>query len=137
MHQPESRQTPVSCRILLAEDEVLIRHDLAQRLRLAGLEVVEARNADEAMALLAIGAAPFLLITDVHPGPNDGLHLARFARLWNSEIKIIVVSGRITEAEVSGLADAAFAKPFDAVALVAKVQDMIELGRDGREQDVA
>jgi len=138
MDQSERRRTAASPQILLAEDEILIRHDLAQRLRLAGYHVVEARNAKEAIALLAAVTAPLLLITDVHMASAfDGVGLARFARSRNPEIKIIVMSGHLTESKVSDLADAAFAKPFDLAGMVAKVQDLIGLARDGREQEVA
>jgi DNA-binding NtrC family response regulator len=138
MRQPEGRPTAVSSQILLAEDEVLIRHDLAQRLRLAGYTVVEARNAEEAMTLLAAVTAPRLLITDVRMGGAfDGVRLARLARLRNPKIKIIVMSGHLTETKGLDLADAAFAKPFDVAQLLAKVRDLIGLAGDGRAQEVA
>ena len=138
MQQSEGRSIAVSSQILLAEDEVLIRHDLAQRLRLAGYAVVEARNAEEAMTLLAAVTAPLLLITDVRMGGAfDGVRLARLARQQNPAIKIIVMSGHLTETRGLDLADAAFAKPFDMAGMLAKVQDLIGLAGDGREQEVA
>jgi CheY-like chemotaxis protein len=107
--------------ILLAGDENHLRHELAQCLRLARFEVVEARNGEEAVARLTAGTAPFLLITDVDmSGAVDGTRLARFARVWKPGIKVLFMSGRLDM--VLGVADASFAKPVDPAQLMAVVQ---------------
>ena len=68
-----------------------------------GFEVVEAGNADEAIAILAARDDIHLIFTDVHmPGSMDGLKLAHFVRNRWPPVKIIATSGqaRITEGDL-------------------------------------
>jgi two-component system, response regulator PdtaR len=66
-----------SVRILVAEDETIIRLDLVEMLRRAGLEVcAEARDGEEAVAL-AREHAPDLAIMDVKMPQLDGIEAAR------------------------------------------------------------
>lgn len=64
-------------RILIAEDETIIRLDLRTTLEEAGFEVcAEARNGEEAVALAA-GERPDLAILDVKMPELDGIEAAR------------------------------------------------------------
>src|SRR5213592_1603031 len=64
-------------RILVAEDETIIRLDLVEMLTRAGLEVcAEARDGEEAVAL-AREHAPDLAIMDVKMPTLDGIEAAR------------------------------------------------------------
>ena len=66
----------MAIRILVAEDEALIRMDLVEMLREAGYEVVaEATNGEEAIAL-AIEHTPDLCILDVKMPILDGISAA-------------------------------------------------------------
>ena len=88
---------PVSpmARILIAEDEVLTRMVLAAELRDAGFFVIEASNADDAMAYLKTGSQMDLVFSDIHmPGSMDGLELARRLRVERPTLPIILSSGR-------------------------------------------
>jgi CheY-like chemotaxis protein len=51
--------------ILVAEDDPVLRHALAEGLRLERHDVMEAASADEAAAILASAAVVDLVITDV------------------------------------------------------------------------
>ncbi|SED72306.1 Response regulator receiver domain-containing protein [Bradyrhizobium lablabi] len=65
--------------ILIVEDEFLLRMDSAETLENAEFEVVQAGNADEAMAILQARPAIHVVFTDIQmPGSMDGLKLARF-----------------------------------------------------------
>jgi two-component system, response regulator PdtaR len=122
--------------ILLVEDEVLLRHELAQHLRLAGYEVVEARNGEEAGLLVRTGTTAAVLITDIRmPGSVDGLLLAGYVRRQTPHTKIIIMSGDLPAS--SGVADAAFAKPLYVAALLAKVQELVGARCHAREQKLA
>lgn len=80
-------------RILIAEDEFLLRLDTAENMRRLGCEVVEVSSADEAMELLRYSVTFDLLLTDIHmPGQADGLDLARYVRSAHPEIKIVIMS---------------------------------------------
>jgi CheY-like chemotaxis protein len=68
---------PVSPVILIVEDEFLLRTDSAEMIETAGFEVVQAGNADEAIAILQVRPAIHVVFTDIQmPGTMDGLKLA-------------------------------------------------------------
>ena len=68
--------------VVVAEDEPLIRMDIADELTEAGFVVLEARCASEALAILATEAAGVhALFTDVRmPGSMDGIALSHRVR---------------------------------------------------------
>jgi len=79
---------------LVAEDEVFIRIVIADFLRDAGYQVIEARNADDAIAIFRSGTIVDLLFTDVRmPGSMDGCDLARLVRTEWPAIPVIITSG--------------------------------------------
>ena len=82
--------------VVLVEDEFLVRMLMADVLSDAGFRVLEASDAQEALALLEARPDVQVLVTDVDmPGPLDGLALVRIVgRSWPG-VGILVVSGRI------------------------------------------
>jgi DNA-binding NtrC family response regulator len=81
---------------LVVDDEPLIRMDAGDILSEAGFHVVEARNADEAYALLDEHMSLRLLFTDVQmPGELDGFALARRVAEGWPHVCVIVASGAI------------------------------------------
>lgn len=67
--------------VILVEDEVLVRQLLAEHLRDVGCTVYEARDAQEAMALMAGGVVFNAVVTDVQmPGPMASVSDASFVR---------------------------------------------------------
>jgi CheY-like chemotaxis protein len=81
-------------RVLLVEDEHLIRLMAGEFLRDEGFDVEEASSGDEA-ALRLVGPELFdVLFTDVQmPGKMDGIHVATHARGFHPTIILVVVSG--------------------------------------------
>jgi CheY-like chemotaxis protein len=80
--------------VLIVEDEVLVRLDLADQLRLTGLSVLEASNADEALIVLEAIDGIALVVSDIRmPGAADGLDLVGWLRRERPAIKIVLVSG--------------------------------------------
>ena len=90
----------MSDRVLVVEDEDVIRAMTIEFLEEAGLNVMEADTADAALRILETdGAAICLLFTDVRmPGRLDGLELARATMVRWPHIKIIVTSGMFSRA---------------------------------------
>lgn len=81
-------------RVLLAEDEFLLRMDAADNLRRIGWEVIEVSSADEAMDLLRYGVKFDLLLTDIDmPGQASGIDLARHVRTHHRGMKIAIMTG--------------------------------------------
>lgn len=96
--QHEARANPRV--VLLAEDEPLIRFDIADELRRLGYQVIEAGNADEAIEVLQSTARLDLVLTDVRmPGSRDGLDVARAVREKRPGVGIIVMSGHLVPKE--------------------------------------
>jgi len=81
-------------KVLVVEDEALIRFAIADDLRDAGFEVFEAEDADEAIAIL-VREDIRLLFTDIDmPGSMDGLRLSAVVRDRWPPVRIIVTSGK-------------------------------------------
>ena len=81
-------------RILVVEDEALIRFAIAEALRELGVSVVEAASADEAWQYLTAGGSVDLVFTDHRmPGSMTGGQLATRVRLQYPSLVVIVTSG--------------------------------------------
>jgi CheY-like chemotaxis protein len=101
--------------ILIVEDEPLVRLCAVEVLEDAGYQVVEAANADEAIAILESRRDIRVIFTDIHmPGSMDGLKLAHAVRHRWPPIRIIVTSGH-EKIGPQDLPDGGlfFAKPYD------------------------
>jgi CheY-like chemotaxis protein len=82
-------------RILLVEDEPLIRMIMAEALEDEGLTVVQAENGDIAADLIDGPNGYDALLTDIHmPGKRDGVAVAAHYRERHPAAPIIYMSGR-------------------------------------------
>jgi CheY-like chemotaxis protein len=91
---PQTRPQLGELRVLVIEDEVLVRIALAEELRATGLDVVEAMNADEAWSYLQTGGRADLVFSDISmPGSMDGLEFARRAKAHYPDLNVILTSG--------------------------------------------
>ena len=85
-------------RLLLVEDEVLVREVLADELRDQGFDVTEAATGDEALRLLEERADFDIVCTDVRmPGRTDGIDLAMRALGRKPSLPVLVISGYASE----------------------------------------
>lgn len=110
--------------VLVVEDEALIRIDMCDRLEKAGLHVLEAVDADEAMALLETHPEVSVLVTDVKmPGWMSGIDLARQAAKKWPELSILLTSAYYS-AEDDQLPEnmTLYPKPFSPEGLVKEVK---------------
>jgi serine/threonine-protein kinase PknK len=85
-------------RVVLAEDDVLLREGLASLLQRSGFEVVgQAGDATGLLALVA-GQTPDLVVVDIRMPPThtaEGLDAARQIRTQHPEIGILVLSAHV------------------------------------------
>jgi len=82
-------------RVLLVEDDVLLRGLVGEAMRDAGLTVIEVANADEARRYLQAGGRAQLVFSDVEmPGSMDGIGLGRWIRQTYPDIALILTSGK-------------------------------------------
>ena len=123
--QPSACQRPV---VLIVEDEFLVRMDTRAALETAGFDVIEAGDADEAIAILAVRNDIRLIFTDVHmPGSMDGLKLAHFVRDRWPPVKVVATSGhaRITDGDLpEGVRFVP--KPYSAAEITATLRELIQ-----------
>lgn len=105
-------------RLLLVEDDPLLRMTLAEVLGEAGFVVLEAEDAESALGLLAAHDDLALLLTDISLPGADGFALARAARRLRPGLPVVYASGRLTETDPDrALPGAPFlAKPFSVSA---------------------
>ena len=105
---------------LLVDDEDMVRASTADMLEEFGYEVHEAGSAEAALALVAEGMTPDLLVSDhLMPGMS-GVELALALRETFSNLPVLIVSGY---ADVEGLTPGLprLAKPFKRAELAASL----------------
>jgi two-component system, response regulator PdtaR len=135
-----SSEAPKQRRVLIAEDEALIRLDLAEMLKEEGYEVVgEAGDGQEAVEL-ADSLKPDLVIMDVKMPRRDGIDAA--SEIASKRIAPIVVLTAFSQRELVERARDAGAmaylvKPFSATDLVPAIEvavsrfnELMELERE-------
>ena len=110
--------------ILLVEDEPALLRTGAQALRDAGHTVLTAEDGYAALELLADGAEPALLVSDVSMPGMDGVALARAAGAARPGLSVLLLSGYAASAMTADLPAEGWhflAKPFTAPALLGGV----------------
>jgi CheY-like chemotaxis protein len=81
-------------RLLLVEDEFLVRLVAKEVLQEGGFEVLEAKDGDEAIRMLDKLDHVDIVVTDVRmPGHHDGVDVAHHARARFPQIPVIVATG--------------------------------------------
>lgn len=113
-------------RLLVVEDDGLIRLDLVDTLEDMGFSVVDASNADDALNLIATIADLKAVLTDIDmPGSMDGVGLANIVHNRWPPLKIIVISGRFTPSEGVLPPGAKFlTKPLSQVLIAKTLQEI-------------
>ncbi len=106
-------------RILVVEDDALVRRALIRMLVEQGFEPVAVAGGREALALLDVGADVACVVTDLAMPEMDGEQLAARVTALRPALPIVMISGDRQPARISNLgARRAFvAKPIDAAAL--------------------
>ncbi len=99
-------------RILIVEDDVLIRAAAAQYLRGAGFEVLEAVNVEQALELLRAGPVQAVFADVKLPGPQSGLDLMRLVQSDFPGTKVLLTSGVVKADEVTLEAVTLLRKPY-------------------------
>jgi signal transduction histidine kinase/ActR/RegA family two-component response regulator len=128
---PARAATP--CRVLVVDDEALVRAQLRRSLELRGYTVDEAADGRGALdRLLGAGPAPDVVVLDMTMPDLDGAEVLRQARAAGVRVPVVISSGyldvsierRLPRGEFQGF----LAKPYGATDLV----DAIERARASR-----
>jgi DNA-binding NtrC family response regulator len=112
--------------ILIVEDEVLVRLELADIVEEAGYAVYEAGNAEEAIKLMEMHREIRILMTDVDmPGSMDGLKLSHYVKHRWPPVRIVVASGHVSVKQHELPQDGVFLdKPYDTPKVLALLSDI-------------
>jgi len=113
-------------RILIAEDEDVIRDFVVINMRRAGYEVTDVPNGEKALEVFHESGGNFdIVLLDVMMPGIDGFEVCKQIRATSPSIGIIMLSAKTQEMDkVSGLmlgADDYIAKPFSPTELLARV----------------
>lgn len=120
-------------KILVADDDRVVRRIVVAKLSGLGYEVTEAEDGQEALELLESGQVPNLLITDQLMPRVNGLQLVRALRQNSntdlSALPIIMLTSRQGEQDIiegleAGLDDYVI-KPFSPDELAARVRTVL------------
>ncbi|WP_189341558.1 MULTISPECIES: response regulator [unclassified Mesorhizobium] len=116
-------------RVLVVDDEPLIRMLVIDTLEELGLAAVEAGNATEAMTMLDSDHSIDLLVTDLNlPGGMDGRHLVDLARRTRRDLKVLFITGYAAAADdVADDQTHLLAKPFMTETLAAHIGQLLGL----------
>jgi CheY-like chemotaxis protein len=123
LHQP-------SAKVLVVEDEMMLRMRAVDIVEDAGFTPIEAVNADDALTILESRSDIDLLFTDIQmPGTIDGLKLAHAVHARWPSIKIMLVSGQVTPTETEKPVNSRFyGKPLEVKRMIAELQEMLSEG---------
>jgi len=116
----------VSPLVLVVEDEFLVRMHAVSLLEEAGFGVLEASNADDAIALLESRKDIRIVFTDINmPGSMDGLRLAHAIRNRWPPVELVLTSGRLRVRNEDMPERGLFlGKPYDPTELVEVVRSL-------------
>jgi CheY-like chemotaxis protein len=129
---PPAQNQVSAPRILLVDDNEMVRETLTKILESGGFVVSPAANVNEALKL--IGSDPFdALLSDLHmPGAGDGLTVVSAMRHFNPKAVTIIFSGypEMKEAAAAILlqADEILLKPMSPPALIQTIKDRLKAG---------
>jgi CheY-like chemotaxis protein len=113
-------------RVLVIDDDALVRETLADTLAVEGMEVDGLANAEDALVLLGANQVPDVLVADVDLGAGlTGLDLAKVARERHPGVEVVLISGKPLDRGQGPYAgrERFLRKPFSPAALAAAIRD--------------
>jgi len=116
---------PRRARILLVDDEALVRMATAEMLREMGHSVIDAESAAAALALIQSGEEPDILITDYLMPGMRGSELAAEIRDQRPGLPVLLLTGyaNLARGEAAGIPR--LAKPFREADLAREVANLL------------
>jgi two-component system, response regulator PdtaR len=122
---PQMLLRRLPARILVVEDEVLIRALIAEELRRAGFRVIEADRADDALTYIESGEQVDLIFSDIRtPGSLDGLQLAEMLHGKYPDIPVVLTSGNTDPMHVE-IVRTFVPKPYDVMQTIALISEIL------------
>jgi two-component system, OmpR family, response regulator MprA len=115
-------------RILLVDDDRAVRDALRRALSLAGYEVAQAEDGEQALERIA-QSVPDAVVLDIGLPGVDGLEVCRRVRMLGNRVPILMLTARDAVSDrIDGLdvgADDYMVKPFDVGELKARIRALL------------
>ncbi|PPQ35751.1 PAS domain S-box protein [Rhodopila globiformis] len=119
-------------RLLLVDDDPMVRNVLEAEMQDAGLDVVACESGREALAHLDLGEAVDVLVSDLSMPVMDGLTLIREAKRRRPDLPAILLTGfstNVADIAADGAIDEPFLllrKPISGSAIVGRLAALLE-----------
>lgn len=121
------REARRSRRVLIVEDQHLLRETLTELLRASDYDVVSAADGEEALAHLeGDGTAPDVIVLDLSLPRLSGWEVLSRIRQLDSGVPVLVLTGLADECGVSG-ETIVLRKPVRPAVLLDSLRQLIEL----------
>jgi CheY-like chemotaxis protein len=126
----EHQSTEERLRVLIADDDLLLRKFLYRILETGGYEVLSAGSGEEALEICRKSTPPVdLLVTDYNMPGMNGVELARECAAGRAELPVLYISGdcpgKELHAEATMPRRAFLPKPFRREELLRKCKEML------------
>jgi CheY-like chemotaxis protein len=109
--------------VLVVEDDIFVRYDIAACLRDAGYVVVEAASGEEAIALCKSTITIDIVFTDINlDGPSDGWDVGKRFGAERPNVPVLYTSGQCIGARSCGPRSLFVAKPYRQADILAACQ---------------
>lgn len=120
-----SAQMNTKRRVLLVDDDRMVRLTAAMLLEDLGYQVAEAASAQLALKLVDLGFIPELLVTDFTMPEKNGLQLAKELRQRFANLPVLIITGyaKVVQVELDGFE--LLEKPFLPGALEARISALL------------
>jgi CheY-like chemotaxis protein len=119
-------------RILIVEDEFLIRATLVEVLEDERYEVVAAESGEEALDIIRADGGIALMMTDMHLAGNmDGLTLASAVRGIRGALPVVYMTGRPDRVPALDAAtEAMVSKPYTSSEIISAINRLLSSARE-------
>lgn len=122
MSQSAASGAPV---VLVVEDEFFVRADIADQLRSAGFQVLEAESGESALHFASNGHGVDIVFTDIRlGGALNGWDIGEAFRSTRPEIGVIYASGASIDPPREVRGSRFFAKPYRGCDIVQACRDL-------------
>lgn len=128
-------EQPDRSRVLLVDDDAIVREILAFSLEDAGYAVVSAESGEAALERLAAGERVDIMVSDLTMPGMDGLTLIRMAREHRADLPTVLLTGFAGDGAalaIGGAISGAFSllrKPVTGMQLVDRINALLEASR--------
>ncbi|NNE71958.1 MAG: response regulator [Rhodothermales bacterium] len=120
----KTKAEPVSLRLLIVDDEVMVRSVLRRLLTLRGHEVVEAESGRKALEVLQDDRFDAIITDHGMPGMN-GREFAEIVRQTDREIPILLLTGDTHHGSIDSTISAVLGKPFKIDVVESTLLDLV------------